>query len=50
MQILASCVKTLKSRDIILVWGDHRLEEVTWKQENDMRTRYSELFQELGTF
>ena len=49
VEILAREVKMLRNRSIPLVkvlWRNHRMEEATWEREEEMRTRYPELFQE----
>ena len=49
VEILAREVKMLRNRSIPLVkvlWRNHRIEEATWEREEEMRTRYPELFQE----
>ncbi|KAL0543903.1 hypothetical protein IC582_019008 [Cucumis melo] len=48
VEILAREVKTLRNKEIPLVkvlWRNHRIEEATWEREDDMRSRYSELFE-----
>ncbi|KAL0553607.1 hypothetical protein IC582_007507 [Cucumis melo] len=42
-------VKVSRNREIPLVkvlWRNHRVEEATWEREDDMRSRYPELFEE----
>ncbi|TYK11938.1 ty3-gypsy retrotransposon protein [Cucumis melo var. makuwa] len=49
VEVLAREVKMLRNREIPLVkvlWRNHRVEEATWERENDMRSRYPELFEE----
>ncbi|KAA0063336.1 pol protein [Cucumis melo var. makuwa] len=49
VEVLAREVKTLRNKEIPLVkvlWRNHRVEEATWEREDDMRSRYSELFEE----
>ncbi|KAA0035748.1 pol protein [Cucumis melo var. makuwa] len=49
VEVLAREVKMLRNREIPLVkvlWRNHRVEEATWEQEDDMRSRYPELFEE----
>ncbi|KAL0560151.1 hypothetical protein IC582_000545 [Cucumis melo] len=49
VEVLAREVKTLRNKEIPLVkvlWRNHRVEEVTWEREDDMRSRYPELFDE----
>ncbi|KAL0537615.1 hypothetical protein IC582_026598 [Cucumis melo] len=49
VEVLAREVKTLRNKEIPLVkvlWQNHRVEEATWKREDDMRSRYPELFEE----
>ncbi|KAL0533347.1 hypothetical protein IC582_030166 [Cucumis melo] len=49
VEVLAREVKMLWNREIPLVkvlWRNHRVEEATWKREDDMRSRYPELFEE----
>ncbi|TYK01415.1 ty3-gypsy retrotransposon protein [Cucumis melo var. makuwa] len=49
VEVLAREVKMLRNREIALVkvlWRNHRMEEATWEQEDDMRSRYPELFEE----
>ncbi|KAL0553867.1 hypothetical protein IC582_007771 [Cucumis melo] len=49
VEVLAREVKMLRNREIPLVkvlWQNHRLEEATWEREDDMRSRYPELFEE----
>ncbi|KAL4020418.1 hypothetical protein IC575_019194 [Cucumis melo] len=49
VEVLAREVKTLRNKEIPLVkvlWRNHRIEEVTWEREDDMRSRYPELFEE----
>ncbi|KAL4036961.1 hypothetical protein IC575_000539 [Cucumis melo] len=49
VEVLAREVKTLRNKEIPLVkvlWRNHRVEEVTWEREDDMRSRYPELFEE----
>ncbi|KAL0543893.1 hypothetical protein IC582_018998 [Cucumis melo] len=49
VEVLAREVKTLRNKEIPLVkvlWRNHRLEEATWEREDDMRSRYPELFEE----
>ncbi|KAL0540168.1 hypothetical protein IC582_024398 [Cucumis melo] len=49
VEVLAREVKTLRNKEIPLVkvlWRNHRMEEATWEREDDMRSRYPELFEE----
>ncbi|KAL0544078.1 hypothetical protein IC582_019189 [Cucumis melo] len=49
VEVLAREVKTLRNKEIPLVkvlWLNHRVEEATWEREDDMRSRYPELFEE----
>ncbi|KAL0560443.1 hypothetical protein IC582_000848 [Cucumis melo] len=49
VEVLAREVKTLRNKEIPLVkvlWRNHRIEEATWEHEDDMRSRYPELFEE----
>ncbi|XP_038902290.1 uncharacterized protein LOC120088924 [Benincasa hispida] len=49
MQILTREVKMLRNKKIALVkisWQNKQFEEATWEREDEMRTQYSELFQE----
>ncbi|KAL0553440.1 hypothetical protein IC582_007335 [Cucumis melo] len=49
VKVLAREVKTLRNKQIPLVkvlWRNHRVEEATWEREDDMRSRYPELFEE----
>ncbi|KAL0556882.1 hypothetical protein IC582_005399 [Cucumis melo] len=49
VEVLAREVKTLRNKEIPLVkvlWRNHRLEEATWEREDDMKSRYPELFEE----
>ncbi|KAL0544048.1 hypothetical protein IC582_019159 [Cucumis melo] len=49
VEILAREVKTLRNKEIPLVkvlWRNHWVEEATWEREDDMRSRYPELFEE----
>ncbi|TYK03209.1 pol protein [Cucumis melo var. makuwa] len=49
VEVLARQVKMLRNREIPLVkvlWRNHRMEEATWEREDDMRSRYPELFEE----
>ncbi|KAA0035733.1 pol protein [Cucumis melo var. makuwa] len=49
VEVLAREVKTLRNKEIPLVkvlWRNHRVEEATWEREDDMRSRYLELFEE----
>ncbi|KAL4026616.1 hypothetical protein IC575_015052 [Cucumis melo] len=49
VEVLARKVKMLRNREIPLVkvlWRNHRVEEATWEREDDMRSRYPELFEE----
>ncbi|KAL0561646.1 hypothetical protein IC582_002086 [Cucumis melo] len=49
VEVLAREVKTLRNIEIPLVkvlWRNHRVEEATWEREDDMRSRYPELFEE----
>ncbi|KAL0554363.1 hypothetical protein IC582_008282 [Cucumis melo] len=49
VEVLAREVKTLRNKEIPLVkvlWRNHRVEEATWELEDDMRSRYPELFEE----
>ncbi|KAL0544204.1 hypothetical protein IC582_019317 [Cucumis melo] len=48
LEVLAREVKTLRNKQIPLVkvlWRNHRVEEATWEREDDMRSRYPELFE-----
>ncbi|KAL0551923.1 hypothetical protein IC582_011016 [Cucumis melo] len=41
--------RTLRNKEIPLVkvlWRNHRVEEATWEREDDMKSRYPELFEE----
>ncbi|TYJ96909.1 pol protein [Cucumis melo var. makuwa] len=49
VEVLAREVKMLRNREIPLVkvlWPNHRVEEATWEREDDMRSRYPDLFEE----
>ncbi|KAL0560765.1 hypothetical protein IC582_001178 [Cucumis melo] len=49
VEVLSREVKTLRNKEIPLVkvlWRNHRVEEATWEREDDMRSRYPELFEE----
>ncbi|KAL4038665.1 hypothetical protein IC575_002288 [Cucumis melo] len=49
VEVLAREVKMLRNREIPLVkvlWRNHRIEEATWEREDDMRSRYPDLFEE----
>ncbi|KAA0041720.1 pol protein [Cucumis melo var. makuwa] len=49
VEVLARDVIMLRNREIPLVkvlWQNHRVEEATWEREDDMRSRYPELFEE----
>ncbi|KAL0536812.1 hypothetical protein IC582_025774 [Cucumis melo] len=49
VEVLAREVKTLRNKEIPLVkvlWRNHLVEEATWEREDDMRSRYPELFEE----
>ncbi|KAL0561651.1 hypothetical protein IC582_002091 [Cucumis melo] len=49
VEVLAREVKLLRNKEIPLVkvlWRNHRVEEATWEREDDMRSRYPELFEE----
>ncbi|TYK23436.1 pol protein [Cucumis melo var. makuwa] len=49
VEVLAREVKMLRNREIPLVkvlWCNHRVEEATWEREDDIRSRYPELFEE----
>ncbi|KAL0540278.1 hypothetical protein IC582_024512 [Cucumis melo] len=49
VEVLAREVNTLRNKQIPLVkvlWRNHRVEEATWEREDDMRSRYPELFEE----
>ncbi|KAA0057631.1 pol protein [Cucumis melo var. makuwa] len=49
VEVLAREVKMLRNREIPLVkvlWRNHRVEEATWEREDDIRSRYPELFEE----
>ncbi|KAL0544658.1 hypothetical protein IC582_019776 [Cucumis melo] len=49
VEVLAREVKTLRNKEIPLVkvlWRYHRVEEATWEREDDMRSRYPDLFEE----
>ncbi|KAL0560422.1 hypothetical protein IC582_000827 [Cucumis melo] len=48
VEVLAREVKTLRNKEIPLVkvlWRNNRVEEATWEREDDMRSRYPELFE-----
>ncbi|KAL0539383.1 hypothetical protein IC582_023595 [Cucumis melo] len=48
VEVLAREVKTLRNKQIPLVkvlWRNHRVEKATWEREDDMRSRYPELFE-----
>ncbi|KAL0546199.1 hypothetical protein IC582_016105 [Cucumis melo] len=48
VEVLAREVKTLRNKEIplvIVLWRNHRVEEATWEREDDMRSRYPELFE-----
>ncbi|KAL0550166.1 hypothetical protein IC582_014669 [Cucumis melo] len=48
VEVLAREVKTLRNKQIPLVkvlWRNHRVEEATWEREDDMRSRYPEVFE-----
>ncbi|KAA0033749.1 pol protein [Cucumis melo var. makuwa] len=48
VEVLTREVKTLRNKQIPLVkvlWRNHRVEEATWEREDDMRSRYPELFE-----
>ena len=52
MQILGREEKELRNKTISLVkvlWRNHLVEEVTWEQEDQMRSQYPHLFQDAGT-
>ncbi|KAA0052787.1 pol protein [Cucumis melo var. makuwa] len=47
--VLTREVKMLRNKEIPLVkvlWRNHRVEKATWEREDDMRSRYPELFEE----
>ncbi|KAL0556807.1 hypothetical protein IC582_005324 [Cucumis melo] len=49
VEVLAREVKTLRNKEIPLVkvlWRNHRIKEATWEREDDMKSRYPELFEE----
>ncbi|KAL4021638.1 hypothetical protein IC575_020444 [Cucumis melo] len=49
VEVLAREVKMLRNREIPLVkvlWRNHWVEEATWEREDDIRSRYPELFEE----
>ncbi|KAA0040689.1 pol protein [Cucumis melo var. makuwa] len=49
VEVLAREVKTLRNKEIPMVkvlWRNHRVGEATWEREDDMRSRYPELFEE----
>ncbi|KAL0541249.1 hypothetical protein IC582_021291 [Cucumis melo] len=49
VEVLAREVKTLRNKEIPLVkvlWRNHRVDEATWEREDDMKSRYPELFEE----
>ncbi|KAL0537623.1 hypothetical protein IC582_026606 [Cucumis melo] len=49
VEVLAREVKMLRNKEIPLVkvlWRNHRVEEATWEREDDMKSRYPELFEE----
>ncbi|KAL0561145.1 hypothetical protein IC582_001565 [Cucumis melo] len=49
VEVLAREVKTLRNNEIPLVkvlWRNQRVEEATWEREDDMKSRYPELFEE----
>ena len=53
IRILARDTRRLHNKVIPLVkvaWGNHRDEEATGEQEDDVRRAYLELFQEIPTF
>ncbi|KAA0059963.1 pol protein [Cucumis melo var. makuwa] len=48
VEVLTREMKTLRNKEIPLVkvlWRNHRVEEATWEREDDMRSRYPELFE-----
>ena len=52
-RILAQDTRGLRNKVIPLVkisWGNHRDEEATWEQKDDVKRAYPKLFQELPTF
>ncbi|KAL0561626.1 hypothetical protein IC582_002066 [Cucumis melo] len=49
VEVLAREMKTLRNKEIPLVkvlWRNHRVEEATWEREDDMKSRYPDLFEE----
>ena len=49
IEILAKEVKTLHNKEIALVmvlWQNHNFKETTWEREDEMRSKYPELFQD----
>ena len=51
VQILDRRVKELRTKQVPLVkvlWRNHELEEATWEVEEDIRTKYPELFNNQG--
>ncbi|KAL0537684.1 hypothetical protein IC582_026668 [Cucumis melo] len=49
VEVLAREMKMLRNREISLVkvlWQNHRVKEATWEREDDIRSRYPELFEE----
>ena len=49
VEVLAREVKMSRNREIPLVkvlWWNHRVEKATWEREDDMKSRYPELFEE----
>ena len=52
IQILGTKMRETRRRAIKLVkvlWSNHKTEEATWKIEDDMRSRYPELFEQVLT-
>ena len=51
VQILDRWVKELRTKQVPLgkvLWRNHELEEATWAGEEDIRTKYPELFNTQG--
>nr|XP_027067838.1 uncharacterized protein LOC113693508 [Coffea arabica] len=52
VQVLDRKVKELRNKQIPLVkvlWKNHGVEEATWEMEDDMKTKYPELFSASGS-
>ena len=52
VQILGRGEKELRNKTISLVkvlWRNHLVEEATWEREDQMRSQYPHLFQDIGT-